>query len=55
MDVLHNFVQNSSLVGMPRWYQVTSLLFLAIVLLLISYSLYQLLTEGIYRPIQFGY
>ncbi|MDB4293629.1 hypothetical protein N9954_09510 [Maribacter sp.] len=55
MDVLYSFVQNSSLEGMPRWYQIASLFLLAIVLFLISFSLYSLLAYGLYHPIQFGY
>lgn len=55
MDVLHNFIQNSSLNGMPKWYKATTLFLFSVITTSLITMLVLLLIYGPEMSIQYGY
>jgi len=55
MDVITTIIRNSSLRGMPRWYQAISLLIFSIIISLIITMYTLLLFNGPDMVIRFGY
>jgi len=56
MDVLHSFIQNSSLNGMPKWYKAATLLLFSIIITALFTMLFILLFHTPYmNNLSYGY